>query len=136
MTTREIGFIGLGRMGFPMARNLAAKGHIVHVFDIATDALKRAAARGVSVRILLDAFGSRTLPRDFLSALEAAGVRHDFKGGFGAEGVHAGGKFDVHESAPRPGRSRIQPEYRRVSRASAVRAVTPGGDCNHGAKAG
>ena len=44
MTTREIGFIGLGRMGFPMARNLAGKGHTVHVFDVAADALKRAAA--------------------------------------------------------------------------------------------
>src|ERR687884_97344 len=44
MTTREIGFVGLGRMGFPMARNLAAKGHAVHVFDVAADALKRAAA--------------------------------------------------------------------------------------------
>ena len=43
MTTREIGFIGLGRMGFPMARNLAAKGHTVHVFDVAAEALKRAA---------------------------------------------------------------------------------------------
>ena len=44
MTTREIGFIGLGRMGFPMARNLAGKGHTVHVFDVAADTLKRAAA--------------------------------------------------------------------------------------------
>ncbi len=44
MTTREIGFIGLGRMGFPMARNLAAKGHAVHVFDVSAGALKRAAA--------------------------------------------------------------------------------------------
>ena len=43
MSTREIGFIGLGRMGFPMARNLAAKGHAVHVFDVAADALERAA---------------------------------------------------------------------------------------------
>ena len=37
-------------------------------------ALKRAAARGVSVRILIDAFGSRLLPREFLPGLEAAGV--------------------------------------------------------------
>jgi 3-hydroxyisobutyrate dehydrogenase/2-hydroxy-3-oxopropionate reductase len=44
MTTREIGFVGLGRMGFPMARNLAAKGHAVHAFDVATDALERAAS--------------------------------------------------------------------------------------------
>jgi 3-hydroxyisobutyrate dehydrogenase-like beta-hydroxyacid dehydrogenase len=44
MTTHEIGFIGLGRMGFPMARNLAAHGYAVHVFDVAADAVKRAAA--------------------------------------------------------------------------------------------
>jgi 3-hydroxyisobutyrate dehydrogenase-like beta-hydroxyacid dehydrogenase len=51
MTTCDIGFIGLGRMGFPMARNLAAKGHALHVFDAATDALERAAAvPGVTAR--------------------------------------------------------------------------------------
>ena len=38
-------------------------------------ALKRAAARGVSVRVMIDAFGSRLLPRDFLPGLEAAGVQ-------------------------------------------------------------
>jgi 3-hydroxyisobutyrate dehydrogenase/2-hydroxy-3-oxopropionate reductase len=43
MSNREIGFIGLGRMGFPMARNLAAKGYRVHVFDVAPEAVKRAA---------------------------------------------------------------------------------------------
>jgi 3-hydroxyisobutyrate dehydrogenase-like beta-hydroxyacid dehydrogenase len=43
MSTREIGFIGLGRMGFPMARNLAATGYTVHVFDVAPEALKRTA---------------------------------------------------------------------------------------------
>jgi len=44
MSTREIGFIGLGRMGLPMVRNLAAKGYAVHVFDVAPEALKRAGA--------------------------------------------------------------------------------------------
>jgi 3-hydroxyisobutyrate dehydrogenase-like beta-hydroxyacid dehydrogenase len=44
MTTHDIGFIGLGRMGFPMARNLAGKGYAVHVFDVAPAALERAAA--------------------------------------------------------------------------------------------
>ena len=49
MSTREIGFIGLGRMGFPMARNLAAKGYGVHVFDVAPAALGRAAGvRGMT----------------------------------------------------------------------------------------
>ncbi|MGE0661096.1 MAG: NAD(P)-binding domain-containing protein, partial [Reyranellaceae bacterium] len=30
----RIGFVGLGAMGRPMARNLAGKGHDVTVFDI------------------------------------------------------------------------------------------------------
>jgi len=46
MSKGDVGFIGLGRMGFPMARNLAAGGYAVHVFDVAPEALKRAA--GVS----------------------------------------------------------------------------------------
>ena len=46
------------------------------------EALKRAAARGVSVRVMIDAFGSRMLPRAFLPALEAAGVSvHLFRPG-------------------------------------------------------
>ena len=51
----------------------------IYVADVAGEriaaALKRAAARGVSVRLMLDAFGSRTLPRDFLASLVEAGVR-------------------------------------------------------------
>lgn len=38
------------------------------------EALKRAAQRGVSVHLMLDGFGSRTLPAPFVSDLEAAGV--------------------------------------------------------------
>jgi 3-hydroxyisobutyrate dehydrogenase len=48
MGASAVGFIGLGRMGFPMARNLAAAGHAVHVFDVERAALDRAAGvRGV-----------------------------------------------------------------------------------------
>ena len=44
----EIGFIGLGRMGGPVARNLAAAGHSVHVFDVDSVAAKKAGAqRGI-----------------------------------------------------------------------------------------
>ncbi len=39
----HIGFIGLGRMGWPMARNLAAAGYSVHVFDIDPAAVSRLA---------------------------------------------------------------------------------------------
>ncbi len=49
MTKGSVGFIGLGRMGLPMARNLAAAGHTLHVFDIDKGALERARAfSGVS----------------------------------------------------------------------------------------
>src|SRR5262249_60171336 len=50
MAKGEVGFIGLGRMGFPMARNLAAAGWSVHVHDVSPDAAKRAAAvSGITV---------------------------------------------------------------------------------------
>lgn len=38
------------------------------------DSLKQAAQRGVMVKVLLDGFGSRTLPKAFVQALEAAGI--------------------------------------------------------------
>jgi 3-hydroxyisobutyrate dehydrogenase-like beta-hydroxyacid dehydrogenase len=40
----DVGFIGLGRMGGPMARNLARAGYTVHVFDVDTAAAQRATA--------------------------------------------------------------------------------------------
>ena len=43
MTKGEIGFVGLGRMGLPMARNLAMAGYRVHVHDVAPAAMERAA---------------------------------------------------------------------------------------------
>jgi 2-hydroxy-3-oxopropionate reductase len=46
MDKSPIGFIGLGRMGGPMARNLARAGYAVHVFDVDAAATKRAAAVG------------------------------------------------------------------------------------------
>jgi len=39
--TKDIGFIGLGRMGGPMARNLAAAGYSLHVYDIDVAAATR-----------------------------------------------------------------------------------------------
>ena len=44
MTHRDIGFVGIGRMGFPMARNLAQAGYRVHAHDVAPEAIRRAAA--------------------------------------------------------------------------------------------
>jgi 3-hydroxyisobutyrate dehydrogenase-like beta-hydroxyacid dehydrogenase len=51
MSQGEIGFIGLGRMGGPMARNLAKAGYSVHVFDVDPTAAARAAsAAGVTAQ--------------------------------------------------------------------------------------
>jgi 3-hydroxyisobutyrate dehydrogenase-like beta-hydroxyacid dehydrogenase len=44
MTKAHVGFIGLGRMGGPMARNLAHAGYPLHLFDVDPGAAARAAA--------------------------------------------------------------------------------------------
>ena len=44
----KIGFIGLGNMGLPMAKNLVAAGHYVTGFDLSADALAGLAAAGGS----------------------------------------------------------------------------------------
>ena len=45
----NIGFIGLGNMGGPMAANLIKAGHSVAVFDMAQDAIDKAQAAGGTV---------------------------------------------------------------------------------------
>lgn len=44
----RIGFVGLGNMGGPMARNLAKAGHQVAVFDILPDLVARCVAAGAT----------------------------------------------------------------------------------------
>ncbi|VIO66265.1 3-hydroxyisobutyrate dehydrogenase [Bradyrhizobium ivorense] len=44
----EIGFIGLGKMGFPMARRLIEAGHTLTVFDTRKDAVDQLVARGAA----------------------------------------------------------------------------------------
>jgi|SRR5262245_49737137 len=46
----NIGFIGLGNMGLPMAGNLVKAGHAVAGFDLVAENLERAAARGVKAQ--------------------------------------------------------------------------------------
>jgi 3-hydroxyisobutyrate dehydrogenase-like beta-hydroxyacid dehydrogenase len=46
MSSRQIGFVGLGRMGGPMAARLLAAGHQVTIFDTSADAIGRAVERG------------------------------------------------------------------------------------------
>lgn len=44
----EIGFIGLGKMGFPMARRLVEAGHTLTVYDVSKAAMDRLVALGAS----------------------------------------------------------------------------------------
>jgi 3-hydroxyisobutyrate dehydrogenase len=46
---RNIGFIGLGNMGGPMASNLMAKGHKLHVYDISAQATGALKSKGANV---------------------------------------------------------------------------------------
>ena len=45
----RIGFIGLGRMGLPMLRNLVAAGHTVRAFDVAEGACSEAREAGAAI---------------------------------------------------------------------------------------
>lgn len=42
----RVAFIGIGNMGYPMARNLIAAGHEVHAYDLSARALERVLAAG------------------------------------------------------------------------------------------
>ncbi|MBV9565994.1 MAG: NAD(P)-binding domain-containing protein, partial [Bradyrhizobium sp.] len=56
----EIGFIGLGKMGFPMARRLAEAGHQLVVFDTRKDAMDQLAALGAAGAASPKAVADRT----------------------------------------------------------------------------
>ena len=77
----EIGFIGLGNMGAPMAANLVAAGHRVTGFDLsevkvdgvamASSAAEAAAGREVVVTMLPDGDALRAVAADILPAMTA-----------------------------------------------------------------
>lgn len=48
MSMRKLGFVGLGRMGYPMMSCLVRAGHQVHVYDADTDAIARAVSLGAT----------------------------------------------------------------------------------------
>ncbi|MBT5209608.1 MAG: NAD(P)-binding domain-containing protein, partial [Halieaceae bacterium] len=45
----NIAFIGLGNMGGPMAKNLLAAGHTLHIFDLSEVALNDVASAGATI---------------------------------------------------------------------------------------
>jgi 3-hydroxyisobutyrate dehydrogenase-like beta-hydroxyacid dehydrogenase len=55
----ELGFIGLGNMGFPMARRLLQEHHDVIAFDTRTEALERAVALGAQAALTVKEVADR-----------------------------------------------------------------------------
>jgi 3-hydroxyisobutyrate dehydrogenase len=52
----NVGFIGVGNMGGPMARNLVKAGHTVHAFDLSAGAVQRVVdAGGIAAKTVADA---------------------------------------------------------------------------------
>jgi len=59
MESQLIGFVGVGRMGGPMASRLLDAGHTLCVFDTSAEAVKPLAARGAAVAASADEVASR-----------------------------------------------------------------------------
>jgi 3-hydroxyisobutyrate dehydrogenase len=75
----DIGFIGLGNMGGPMAKNLVAAGHRVKGFDLVPVALEAAAAAGIeTVGTIAGAAGGVSVVITMLPA--GAHVREVYQG--------------------------------------------------------
>ena len=51
MSKERIGFIGLGMMGLPMARNLIEGGYQVTVFDLDEESMDKAKEAGASTSV-------------------------------------------------------------------------------------
>ena len=70
----EIGFIGLGKMGFPMARRLIEAGHTLTVFDTQKAAIDRLVALGAKPAASV---------KDIADAVETADECLQLHGGYG-----------------------------------------------------
>jgi 3-hydroxyisobutyrate dehydrogenase len=86
----RIAFLGLGHMGLPMARNLAAAGHEVVGFDVFSAATDAAAAAGLAVE-RSGASAVRTASADVVITMFQSGrqVLDAYRGVDGGEGLLA-----------------------------------------------
>lgn len=85
----DVGFIGLGRMGGPMAKNLAQAGYSVHVFDVDPAATTRAASQaGIMVHTAAREVAAR-VPVLFTALPDDAIVTETY---LGVHGILTGGK--------------------------------------------
>jgi 3-hydroxyisobutyrate dehydrogenase-like beta-hydroxyacid dehydrogenase len=97
----DVGFIGLGIMGSPMAANVLAKGHRLTVFDISPEAVARVTAKGAVAAASPKAVAAAS---DVVITMlpDAPDVERVALGPDGiVEGLHQGGiLIDMSTSAP------------------------------------
>jgi len=112
----DIGFIGLGHMGFPMAARLAAAGHHLFVYDTHDDAVTQAVTSGVH---------AASSPRDVadrvdtvLASLPSPQVSHDVA--TGSDGIIAGSKVKRFADLSTVG----SPMAQRISKQLAEREIS------------
>ena len=112
----DIGFIGLGNMGGPMARNLVAAGHKVKGFDVVPFAVATAEAAGIAS---VDTAAAAARDVDVVFTMLPAGrhVSAVYLGEGGGEGVIA---------AARPGTVMIDSSTIDVASARSVHAAAAG----------
>ncbi|PWS35451.1 3-hydroxyisobutyrate dehydrogenase [Falsiroseomonas bella] len=89
--TARIGFVGLGNMGGPMARNLAKAGHRVAVFDIVPDLVSRCVAAGATAA---GSAAEAAREADFVITMLPAG-QHVREAWLGAGGMAAASRPDA-----------------------------------------
>ena len=101
----KVGFVGLGSMGLPMAKNLAAKGFAVTGFDLRAEAVKDLAGAGGKAAAnvgdaLADGHGEERARRDERHRTEPCGPEAEAE----QHRTIAEGEVDITERLARPAR--------------------------------
>jgi 2-hydroxy-3-oxopropionate reductase len=129
MTTTKpsIGFIGLGIMGAPMARNLLAAGYELTVLDIVPEAVERVVAAGAAAGTTPAGVAAQT---DVLITMlpDSPEVEAVYLGPEGAYEALRPGWLSIDMSSIAPGTARRIAELASAAGASALDAPVSGGD--------
>ena len=114
-TAGAVGFIGLGNMGFGMARNLVIKGYDVLAYDLATEPLDRLVAQGARRAENLAQIG-QSCERVMVMVVNGAQVEAVISGDNGLLQTMSGGVIMVHSTI-------ALSEIRRVATQAEARGV-------------
>lgn len=104
MTKRNIGFVGLGSMGFAIFKRLVVTDVALHVFDISAEAMDRAADLGAT---------RHSSPRSVADSAEVVfaclpSVAVSKEVALGSEGIHLGSRVKIYVECSTIGRRAIR----------------------------